>query len=442
MQPETRYVKSGDVHIAYQVTGDGPVDLVWVPGSVSHLELDWEEPLRVRFLQRLAAFARLIRFDKRGTGLSDRVAGAPTLEERMDDVRAVMDAVGSERAALFGVSEGGAMSLLFAATYPERTSALVLHGAKARSVWAEDYPWGTTVETYERAFADLSETWGRTDDRFLLLAPSLADDARQREWYRTVQRLGASPGTVIALLQMNMGIDVRHVLPTIRVPTLVLHATGDRMVPVEHGRYIAERIPGARYVELPGDDHAWFTSNADRILREMEELLTGTHRAVELDRILATILFTDIVGSTQRLAELGDLRWRDVLEGHFRLARSELVRHRGREVKTTGDGLLATFDGPGRAIRCATAIRDAVRQLGIEIRAGLHTGEVEILNEDLGGIAVHTGARVAAAAGPGEVLVSSTVKDLVAGSGIEFEDRGAHALKGVPGEWRLFRVIA
>ncbi|MCC6176139.1 MAG: adenylate/guanylate cyclase domain-containing protein [Chloroflexi bacterium] len=442
MQPETRYVKSGDVHIAYQVMGDGPVDLVWVPGFVSHLEHDWAEPSRARFFRRLAAFARLIRLDKRGTGLSDRVAEVATLEQRMDDVRAVMDAVGSERAALFGASEGGAMSLLFAATYPERTSALVVYGAMARCVWAEDYPWSPPLETFDRVFAEMSEKWGRTDGMVFSFAPSLAGDARHRDWYRNMQRLGASPGTAIALLKMNTGIDIRHVLPAIRVPTLVLHSVGDQMATVEHGRHIAERIPGAKLVELPGVDHSWYTGNFDRILTEVEEFLTGTHHVAEPDRVLATVLFTDIVASTQRLAEMGDLRWRDLLEDHHRLARSELAHHRGREVKTTGDGLLATFDGPARAIRCASAIRNAVHQLGIEIRAGLHTGEVEVLDQDIGGIAVHTGARVAAEAGPGEVLVSSTVKDLVAGSGIEFDDRGVHTLKGVPGEWRLYRVLA
>ncbi|MCC6174421.1 MAG: adenylate/guanylate cyclase domain-containing protein [Chloroflexi bacterium] len=441
MQPETQYVRSGDVHIAYQVMGDGPIDLVWVPGFVSHLEHDWEEPSRARFFRRLATFARLIRLDKRGTGLSDRVSEVATLEQRMDDVRAVMDAVGSERAALFGASEGGAMSLLFAATYPARTSALVVYGAMARCVRAEDYPWGPSIETFDRVFAEMSEKWGRTDNMVFTFAPSLAGDARHREWYRNMQRLGASPGTAIALLKMNTGIDVRHVLPTIRVPTLVLHATGDQMATVEHGRYIAERIPDARFVELPGVDHGWYTGNFDRILGEVEEFLTGTSHAVEPDRILATVLFTDIVGSTQRLAELGDERWCELLDEHFRMARRELVRFRGREIKTTGDGLLATFDGPARAIRCATTLQHQVRQLGIEIRAGLHTGEVELLDQDLGGIAVHLGARVMAEAGASEVLVSSTVKDLVAGSGIEFEDRGTHVLKGAPGGWRLFRVV-
>jgi pimeloyl-ACP methyl ester carboxylesterase len=443
MRPETRYATSGDVHIAYQVVGDGPLDLVWVPGAVTHLEYEWEEPSRARFLERLASFSRLIRLDKRGTGLSDRVSISelPTLEQRMDDVRAVMDAARVERAALFGVSEGGAMGLLFAATYPERTAALVLYGAQPRFLRAEDYPWGVDPEQYERVLAETPGKWGRTDDRVLRLAPSLADDARHREWFFTNQRLGASPGAAIALFRMNMQIDVRHVLPTVRVPTLVLHRTGDRMMPVEHSRYIAERIPGAKYVELPGIDHALYAGDSDRILREIEEFLTGTHRAVEPDRVLATVLFTDIVGSTERAAALGDRRWRDLLEEHHTVVRRELGRFRGREVRPTGDGFLATFDGPARAIRCAGSIVGAVRPLGVDIRAGLHTGEVELMGDDIGGIAVHLGARVAAEAGPGEVLVSSTVKDLVAGSGLQFDDRGAHALKGVPGQWRLFAVV-
>jgi class 3 adenylate cyclase len=441
MPPETGYAKSGDVHIAYQVTGNGPLDLVWVPGAVTHLEYEWEAPpSRIRFIERLASFSRLIRLDKRGTGLSDRVpvSELPTLEQRMDDVRAVMDAVGVERAALFGVSEGGAMSILFAATYPERTAALVLYGAQARFLRAEDYPWGIDPEQYERVLAETPGKWGRTDDRVLRFAPSLADDVRHRNWYLTNQRLGASPGTAIALFRMNMGIDVRHVLSAVRVPTLVLHRTGDRMLPVEHGRYIAEQIPGATYVELPGVDHAYYAGDSDRILREIEEFLTGTHHTVEPDRVLATVLFTDIVGSTERAAALGDRRWRELLDAHHTAVRRELERFRGREVKTAGDGFLATFDGPARAIRCAGAIREVVRALGLEIRAGLHTGEIEMMGDDVGGIAVHIGARVAAEARPGEILVSSTVKDLVAGSGLAFEERGTFTLKGIPDQWRLF----
>ena len=445
MQAETRYARSGDVHIAYQVTGDGPIDLIWITGWVSHLEHLWEYPPAVHCLRRLSAFTRLIRLDKRGTGLSDRVSISelPTMEQRMDDVRAVMDAVGSERAALIGSSEGGVMCALFAATYPERSRALVLFQSYARALPAPDYPVpGTRIPVdlgeREKMFERVAQSWAVPN---LAMAPSRAADRTYLEWSAAVNRLGASPGAAVALLKMNAEIDIRPILPSIRVPTLVIHRDRDAWCPVEGGRYLARHIPGAKYVELPGSDHSVWAGDSDVVIDEIEEFLTGTHQAVEPDRVLATVLFTDIVGSTERLAEVGDRRWRELLEDHFRLARRELARHRGQEIKTTGDGLLATFDGPARAIRCAGAIRESARQLGIEIRAGLHTGEVEILDHDLGGIAVHIGARVAAEAGPGEVLVSSTVKDLVAGSGIAFGDRGAHALKGVPGEWRLFKAV-
>ena len=381
----------------------------------------------------------MILLDKRGTGLSDRVSEVATLEQRIDDVRAVMDAVGSGRAAFFGVSEGGPMSLLFAATYPERTSALVLYGSGARFLWAPDYTWTSTSEQWEENFKLIAERWGAPHN-LEGWARSRASDPRFREWLATFQRLGASPGAVIALWRMNMAIDVRPILPAVRTPTLLLHRVGDPALNVEHSRYMAERIPGVKYVELPGQDHLWWTGDADAVLNEVEEFLTGTRHVGEIDRVLATILFTDIVGSTERAATLGDRRWREVLEDHDRLVRSHLERARGRAIKQTGDGFLATFDGPARAIRCASAIRDAVRQLGIEVRAGLHTGECELMGDDVGGIAVHTGQRVSALAGPNEVLVSSTVKDLVAGSGLEFEDRGVHLLKGVPGEWRVFAV--
>ena len=437
MQPETRYARSGDVHIAYQVVGDGPLDLVHIPGFVSHLSHAWEEPSLARFYRRLASFSRLILLDKRGTGLSDRVTDVATLEQRIDDVRAVMDAVGSERAALFSVSEGGPMSLLFAAAYPERTSALVLYGSGARFLWAPDYTWTSTSEQWEENFKLIAERWGAPHN-LEGWARSRAGDHRFREWLATFQRLGASPGAVIALWRMNMAIDVRPILPAVRAPTLLLHRVGDAAIPVEHSRYMAERIPSVKYVELPGEDHLWWTGDADAILDEVEEFLTGARHAVEVDRVLATVLFTDIVGSTERAASLGDRRWRELLDAHHAVVRRELARYRGREVHTVGDGFLATFDGPARAVRCAGAISDTVRQLGIEVRAGLHTGEIELMGNDVGGIAVHLGARVAAEARPGEVLVSSTVKDLVAGSGLEFDDRGAHILKGVPGEWRLF----
>jgi class 3 adenylate cyclase len=443
MQPETRYAKSEDVHVAYQIVGDGHVDVILVPGWVSHVEYQWEHAAFARSLRRIASFARLILFDKRGTGLSDRVAdiALPTLEQRMDDVRAVMDAVQSERAFLYGMSEGGPMALLFAATYPERVSGLITYAAYARRSWAPDYPHGLTPEAQQWFLDDVAENWGGETGDAAIRAPSIREDEQTRRWLTTYSRLAASPGAALALLRMNFQIDVRDVLPAIRVPTLILHRVGDQRISIENGRYLAERIPGARLVELPGNDHLHVVGDVDAIIDEIEEFVTGERHAVEPDRILATVLFTDIVRSTERLAELGDRRWRELLESHYRIARNELVRFRGREIKTTGDGLLASFDGPARAIRCALAVRDAVRPLGIEVRAGLHTGEVEVMTDDLGGIAVHTGARVVAAARPGEVLVSSTVKDLVAGSGIEFDDRGVHTLKGVPGEWRLFRVM-
>jgi pimeloyl-ACP methyl ester carboxylesterase len=439
MLPETRYAKSGDVSIAYQVLGDGPLDLVLVPGAISHLEVWWEEPSMARFLHRLASFSRLIMFDKRGTGLSDRVSAdkVPTLEQRMDDVRAVMDAMGSERAALMGISEGGPMSVLFAATYPERTSALVLYGSIGMSRSAPELR--PTAEQVEAILAPIVRSWGQGMG-VARYAPTRANDEQFRQWWARIERLGASPGAFIALARMNLEIDVTHVLPAVRVPTLILHRTEEGAVAVEEARFIAERIPGAKYVELPGIDHAPWVGDADSILDEVQEFLTGVRPAPEPDRVLATVLFTDIVGSTQRAAELGDRRWRDVLDSYYALSRRELDRFRGRAIKTTGDGFLATFDGPARGIRCACAVSGEAGKLGIAIRAGLHTGECEMIGTDMGGIAVHIGARVSAEAAAGEVLVSSTVKDLVAGSGIGFEDRGSHALKGVPEEWRLFAV--
>jgi pimeloyl-ACP methyl ester carboxylesterase len=439
--PDVKYARSGDVAIAYQVVGEGPLDLVFVMGWVSHLDYFWEEPLFARFLRRLASFSRLILFDKRGTGLSDRVPSdqLPTLEERMDDVRAVMDAVGSKRAALMGISEGGPLCALFAATYPERTAALVMFGTYARRIEAPDYPWAPSAEEHERFLEEVESGWGGPVG-LAGRAPSLVDDERFRRWWSTYLRMSVSPGAAVALTRMNSQIDVRGVLPTIGVPTLIIHRTGDRTLSVEGARYMAERIPGAKLVELPGEDHLPFVGDQDGVLEAIEEFLTGTRQAVEVDRVLATVLFTDIVDSTRRAAELGDRRWRELLEAHHDEVRRELERYRGHEVDTAGDGFLATFDGPARAIRCACAARERVRALGIELRVGLHTGECELLGEKVRGIAVHTGARVLGEAGPGEVLVSSTVKDLVAGSGIVFEDRGVHELKGVPGEWRLYAV--
>jgi pimeloyl-ACP methyl ester carboxylesterase len=438
---KTQYTKSGDLHIAYQVTGSGPLDLVLVPGFVSHLESQWEHPWPAHFLERLGSFSRLIRFDKRGTGLSDRVGGIPTLEQRMDDVRAVMDAVGSERAALLGVSEGGPMSVLFAATYPERTSALVLYGSYACRAGGPGNPSGRT-EQEQRAIVDsIDKGWGEPGGLDIdMWAPSAADDGSYLQWSATYRRLAASPGAAVAVMEMNQQIDVRPILAAVRVPTLVLHRTGDRVTRTEQARYLAEHVPGARLVELPGIDHIPWVGDADAILDAVEEFLTGTRHEAELDRVLATVLFTDIVGSTERAAALGDRKWRDLLNAYYALARRELARFRGREVDTAGDGFFASFDGPARGVRCAQAIATGARPLGIEVRAGLHTGECELVGEKVGGIAVHIGARVAGLAKPGEVLVSSTVKDLVAGSGIRFEERGAHTLKGVPGEWRLFAV--
>ncbi len=439
--PDTRYAKSGRAHIAYQIIGDGPLDLVFVPGFVSHVEYGWEVPRLSRYFTRLASFARLIIFDKRGTGMSDPVPveQLPTLEERMDDVRAVMDAAGSRRAALVGVSEGGPMCLLFAATYPGRTAALVLGHTAARFAWAEDYPWGARPEQHETMLRRIEDGWG-TGVLLAAFAPSLANDPDARESWARIQRRAASPGAAAAVLRMAYEIDARAVLLAITVPTLVLHRAGDRMFPVEHARYLARHIHGAKLVESPAEDHFFWIGSADAELDEIELFLTGDLQSDAPDRVLATILFTDIAGSTARAAELGDSRWREVLERFYRLARDELQRYRGREIDTAGDGLFAAFDGPARAIRCAGAIRTRARALGLDVRAGAHTGECEIINDKLGGIAVHIGARVAAQAQPGEVLVSSTVKDLVAGAGIAFQDRGPQELRGVPGEWRLYAV--
>jgi pimeloyl-ACP methyl ester carboxylesterase len=443
VQPTTRYARSGSVSIAYQVVGDGPRDLVNVAGWVSHLEAGWDEPLQARWRRRLASFSRLILFDKRGTGMSDRVADRelPTLEQRMDDVRAVMDAAGSERAVILGQSEGGSMAMLFAATYPERTSALITIGSYARRIWDPEYPWAPTPEARQQFFDWIEQNWGGDFD-VGALAPSMAsDEAFKREMSRYF-RLSASPGSALALAKMNTQIDVRNVLSTIRVPTLVLHRTGDLDSNIAEGRYIAERIPGAKFVELPGVDHLPWVGNQEDIADELEEFLTGIRPAPQPDRMLATVLFTDIVGSTERAASLGDKAWRDVLEQHHASVRRELTHFRGQEIATTGDGFLATFDGPARAVRCAASIRDRLHESGLEVRAGVHTGECERMGDNIGGLAVHIGSRVAGLAGPGEVLASSTVKDLVAGSGIVFEDRGAHPLKGIPGEWRVFRVTA
>jgi pimeloyl-ACP methyl ester carboxylesterase/DNA-binding winged helix-turn-helix (wHTH) protein len=439
--PETMYARSGEVNIAYQVVGDAPLDLVFVMGWVSHLEYFWREPSFARFLRRLASFSRLILFDKRGTGLSDRVPinRLPTLEQRMDDVRAVMDAVGSERAALCGVSEGGPMCSLFAATYPEKTLALVMMGTYAKRVRDADYPWAPSVEERKHFFEEIRRHWGGPvglEER----APSVADDPRFREWWATYLRMGASPGAALALTQMNAEIDVRHVLPSVHVPTLVIHRAEDQCLKVEEGRYVAERIPGARYVELPGRDHLPFVGDQDAVLDEVEEFLTGARHTHEPDRVLATVLFTRIADSQERSAWAGAGLRQGLIQRLRAYVRKEIEWFRGREIDMVGERPLAIFDGPARAVRCAYAIVGYASRLGVEMRAGLHTGECDLVDGKVTGMAAEIGVQVANRAAAGEVLVSNTVKDLVAGSGINFEDRGAHRLGLVPGEWRLFGV--
>ncbi len=439
--PKTFYAKSGNVHVAYQVVGRGPIDLVISPGAPSHLMVYWESPDLRAFLEELSRFARLILFDKRGTGMSDRVAGLATLEDRMDDIRAVMDAAGSQRAWHFGAFEGAAMSILFAATYPERTLGLILCGGYARGRRAPDYPWGDAEEdsqrltdAVERDFPAWVEDFGR------ILAPSRANDPDFQSWVSRLLQLSHTPGSVVTHGAMNQLIDVRPILPTVHVPTLVLHAAGDQMALVDEGRYIAERIPGAKFVEIDGVDHFFFVQPNTRafVTQEVRRFVSGLQHPSEADRVLKTVLFTDIVGSTQRLASLGDREWGRRLNQHFSVAREEVERYRGREVKTLGDGLVATFDGPTRAVRCACAIRDRSRALGLEIRAGLHTGECVLTDKDIEGIAVHFASRVMEKARPGEVLASGTVRDLSAGSDLQFVDRGARTLKGVQGRWRLY----
>jgi class 3 adenylate cyclase len=440
--PSTRYVKSDDVHIAYQVVGEGPFDLLFVPGFVSNIEAIWQSPDQSAFFRRLASFCRVIMFDKRGTGMSDRGSQIFTLEQRMHDVRAILDEVGSKRAALFGVSEGGPMSLLYSATYPDRTSALVLYGSYARRSWAPDYPFGSSNEQWDRVLDDIEHRWGRPEAEMVSMrSPSAAEDRKGgAERVAAYFRASASPGAAAAIMQMNREIDVRHVLSTIGVPTLVLHRMKDHVLNVEHARYMAARIPGARLVELSGDDHTPWLGDREAMLGEVEQFLTGRRHAQEPERVLATVLFADIVGSTERAAALGDGAWRALLERFYATVSEVLQRYRGRKINTAGDGFLAAFDGPARAVRCASAIRSAVGALGLEVRCGLHTGECELVGDDLAGIAVHIGARVAALAAPGEVLVSRTVRDLVAGSGLALEDRGTHKLKGVPDEWHVFRA--
>jgi class 3 adenylate cyclase len=439
MEAQTRYADSNGVSIAYQVHGEGPLDLVFVPGFVSHLEVVWEEPVIARFFRRLASFSRLIMFDKREQGLSDRRGRPPTLEDSMGDLLAVLEAVGSERAAVFGISEGGPMSMLFAATYPDRVSSLILYGTYARMTKTDGFPLGVPEEAFDRWREQVHREWGGPVG-VDLWAPNLEGDATFERWWSRLLRQGTSPSGAADLMDLYREMDVRQVLPAIDVPSLVIHRGGDRLVRAEHGRYLAEYIPGAHYVELPGEDHLWGVGDEDALLDEVEEFLVGSRRGSEPERALATVLFTDIVGSTERAAALGDRGWRQLLERHDAAVRHQLGLHRGREVKTMGDGFLATFDGPARAIRCARALQGEVERLGLEVRAGIHTGEVELIGDDVGGMAVNIGARIGALAGPGEVLVSSTVRELVVGSGLEFADRGMQTLKGAPGEWRLFAV--
>jgi pimeloyl-ACP methyl ester carboxylesterase/class 3 adenylate cyclase len=440
--PQTRYAKSDGLNIAYQVFGKGPIDLVLVPGFVSHVEVVWEEPRWARFLERLGGFCRVLMFDKRGTGMSDRVSldRLPTLEERMDDVRAVMDAVGSNRAALFGVSEGGPMCTLFAATYPERTVALVVFGGYARWIQDDDFPSAPTREQHEVMFGFLEAMWGEVVPIAAPFAPSMDGDMDFAERAARSDRMSSSPGAAVALYRMNIEVDVRSILSSVAVPTLVMHRSGDELFGIEQGRYLADHIPGARFVEFPGDDHLPMFGDSDAVVDEIEEFLTGARGGAAADRVLATVLFTDIVQSTEQLVATGDREWRMRLDRHDALVRAQLTRFRGREVSTAGDSFFAVFDGPARAIRCAHAIMEDAESLNIKLRAGLHTGECEVRGNDYSGIAVHVGARIAALAGPGEILTSGTVKDLVAGSGLTFSDRGTRELKGIPDTWHVYQV--
>jgi class 3 adenylate cyclase len=440
--PSTHYVKSDDVHIAYQVLGEGSFDLLFVPGFVSNVEAIWQSPEQSAFFRRLASFCRLILFDKRGTGMSDRGSQIFALEQRMHDVQAILDEVGSKRTALFGISEGGPMSLLYTATYPERTSALVLYGSYAKRSWAPDYPFGWKDEQWQLVLDDIEHSWGTPQSLSMAMrVPSVAGDQRAAERIASYYRAAASPGAAAAIMRMNREIDVRHVLSAIRTPTLILHRVGDRVSEIEHARIMAHGIPDAKLVELPGIDHTFWVNDNGALLGQIEQFLTGKRHAYESERVLATVLFTDIVGSTEQAVALGDNSWRELLTAFYAKVREVIRNFRGREINTAGDGFFAAFDGPARAIRCAGAIREAVRSLGLEVRCGLHTGECELVGEDLAGIAVHIGARVAALAAPGEVLVSQTVRDLVAGSGLSFEEHSVHTLKGVPSEWRLFQAI-
>ncbi len=439
MVPEIKYAKSADVHIAYQIIGNGPIDLVLVPGWVSNIEIFWEEPALVRFLQRLSSFSRLILFDKRGTGLSDRVYDTPTLEERMDDVRAVMDTVRSERAVLVGYSEGGPMCSLFAATYPERTSSLIMIGSYARRFKTPDHPWGITHEEFKGFLKQIETNWGKAVD-LESLAPSLVEDPIFRQWWARFLRLSASPATAIALLKMNCEIDVRKILPTIRVPTLIIHAEGDSVMNVEEGRYIYENIPGANFEVIPSEDHLPWVGCPELILDKIEEFVAGSISKSNINRVLYTVMFTDIATSTELASQVGDRQWQNILKAHHKAVRHEVSVYAGREIDNAGDGFFIAFDGPARAIHCALAIRKALQEIQLSVRIGIHIGECEVIGEKLTGIAVHIGARISNKAEPGHILVSQTVKDLVAGSGNKFIDMGTHSLKGVPEKWHLYQV--
>lgn len=443
LSPETRYVRTaGGIHIAYQTLGDHGPDVVFIAGFTSHCEHQWEQPSLARSLRRIGSFGRLIWFDKRGTGLSDPVpASELSLEERMQDLRAVLDAVGSNRAALFGASDGGPLCALYAATYPERVSALVLYGTWARFFQGDGYPLGMPPEAFEPVVALVEAGWG-TGEAVKLLAPSAAGDRRTVEWWARWERLSSSPGTAAALVRVMFETDVRSALPAIQAPTLVLHRSGDPFAPVAHGRYLADHIAGARLVELPGCDHPHFVGDVDAVMDEIQQFLVGERGDLARDRVLTTVMFSDIVGSTGHVSARGDSSWRELLQTYCDLTEREVAKYGGRLIKSMGDGHLATFDGPARAVRCARSIREAASGLGLNTRAGVHTGEVELVGEDILGITVHVGARVSSAAGPGEVLVTRTVKDLVAGSGLEFVDKGVQVLRGVPDPWHVYTLAA
>ena len=443
--PEVRYTKSGDVHIAYQSYGSGPVNLVLTPGTITHLEYYWKEPGMRRWLEGLGRFARVVIFDKRGTGMSDRDAGIPTYEERMDDIRAVMDAARFDNAILVGVSDGVPMSILFAASYPTRTRGLVLYGAEAKGSWAPDYPWEPTEDKWEENIRGIEQTWGTKEweeANVSFLAPSRVGDPAFTHWLSEQFRMGGSPGAAIKLARSEMNMDIRSVLPAIRVPTLVVHLADDKVSNIQEVRYIVDRIPGARLLDLPGRDYMFWvdTQVTDRILGEIQRFATGMEPPTHTDRRLTTVLFTDIVDSTKKVAELGDNKWRTLLEQHNLMARNQIERFGGVVVKNTGDGFLATFEGPSGAIRCAWEITKSAKQLGVEVRAGVHTGECIIGPTDVGGIAVHMASRVLDEASAGEVMVSGTVRDLVYGSRISFADRGEHLLKGIEEKRRLYSV--